>query len=92
MNQDQAALMEEQLKHALDLMQAEIDALRVVQNHDREMNSIRLKALEGRVEDHEGRIRSATDGVTQFKVFSGLASGGSGLVSLVALLRSFFGG
>jgi hypothetical protein len=30
--------------------------------------------------------------VTQFKLFSGLASGGSGLMSLAALLKAFLGG
>jgi hypothetical protein len=32
-----------------------------------------------------------TDGVTQFKVFSGLASGGSGIMALAAFIRSFLG-
>jgi len=30
--------------------------------------------------------------VTQFKIFSGLASGGSSLMSLVAVLKAFLGG
>jgi hypothetical protein len=48
--------------------------------------------LEERAGDHETRIRAATDGVTQFKMWAGFASGGSGIVSLIALLRAFFGG
>lgn len=88
----QAALIAEQVRHALDLMKAEVDALRATQDHDREMARHRLSDLETRSVDHELRIRSATDGVTAFKIWSGLASGGSGLVSLVALVRAFFGG
>ena len=81
MDDRQAALLTEQLSHANHLLQAQIKALEA-----------RLAFLEEDVRDHEKRIRSATEGVTQFKLFSGLASGGSGLMSLAALLRTFLGG
>jgi hypothetical protein len=92
MNEDQAALFSQQMQHALDLMRADIDALKSVQIHDRAMNAHRLGMLEERANDQETRIRAATDGVTQFKMWAGFASGGSGIVSLIALLRAFFGG
>jgi hypothetical protein len=92
MNEDQAELVAERLGRAVDLLRAEIAELRAAQAHDRELCDQRLGALEHQGEDHEARLRTATDGVTQFKVWSGLASGGSGLLSLAAFLRSFFGG
>jgi hypothetical protein len=87
-----AELIAEQLRHAIDLLRAELELMRQAQDHDREMARQRLKALEEEARDHENRIRTATDGVTQFKMWSGLASGGSWLVSLAALLRAWLGG
>jgi hypothetical protein len=92
MNEDQAALFSQQIQHALDLMRAELDAMKAVQSHDRSLNAHRLSVLEDRANDHEMRIRAATDGVTQFKMWAGFASGGSGIVSLIALIKAFFGG
>ena len=77
----QAALVAEQFSHAVDLLRAE-----------QKLINSRLDRLEADSGDHEQRLRSATDGVTQFKVWSGLAAGGSGIVSLIALIRAFFGG
>ncbi|MEN4040722.1 MAG: hypothetical protein ROW52_04985 [Anaerolineaceae bacterium] len=92
MNEDQATLFSQQIQHALDLMRADIDALKAIQNHDRSLSAHRLAALEERANDHELRIRAATDGVTQFKMWAGFASGSSGIVSLIALLKAFLGG
>ncbi len=92
MNEEQAALVAEQLRHAVDLLRADIQALRQDLQHERELSSYRLAALEEQARDHETRLRSATDGVTAFKVWSGLLAGGSGLMSLAAVLRAFFGG
>lgn len=75
MNGDQAALIAEQLSHQLDLLRGE---LKLAQQ--------RLDALEARSADYETRLRSLTDGVTQFRVLAGLATGG-GMVSLIILLR-----
>ncbi len=90
--EEQAALFAEQMRHALDLLRAEVDALRALHNHDMDMCTHRLNSLETTVRDHELRIRADTDGVTQFKMWAGLASGSSGLMALAALIRSFFGG
>ena len=89
--EQQAALFAEQMRHALDLLRAELDALRAQHSHDRELANHRITSLEAAVRDHELRIRADTDGVTQFKMWAGLASGTSGLMALAALLRSFFG-
>jgi cell division protein FtsB len=74
-NGDQAALIAEQLAHQLDLVRSD---LKLAQQ--------RLDSLEARAADYETRLRTLTDGVTQFRVLAGMATGG-GLVSLVALLR-----
>ena len=86
------ALLTEQLRHANHLLQSQIKALESRLVHQGAMNHQRLVMLEEQVRDHEARIRAATEGVTQFKLFSGLTSGGSSLVSLVALIKAFFGG
>ena len=85
------ALLTEQLRHANNMMQAQIKALEARLSHQQGMNQQRLAILEEQIRDHEIRIRTATEGVTQFKLFSGLASGGSGLMSLVAILKAFLG-
>lgn len=85
-------LLTEQLRHANNLLQAQIRALEVRLAHQQAMNHQRLVMLEEEIRDHETRIRAATEGVTQFKLFSGLASGGSSLMSLVAFLKAFLGG
>jgi hypothetical protein len=87
-----AALLTEQLRHANNLLQARIRTLEAQLAHQQAMNHQRLAMLEEQIRDHETRIRAATVGVTQFKLFSGLASGGSGLMSLVAILKTFLGG
>jgi hypothetical protein len=81
--------MAEKLAHTLDLMRAEIGALRAELVHQKEFHEHRLAALEEDAKDHEQRLRSNTEGVTQFKQWSGLAAGGSSIMSIVALLKSF---
>jgi hypothetical protein len=90
--ENRAALLSEQMHHALNLMRVEIELLQTRLNHQDEMNNQRLKFLESRSEDHEQRLRTATDGVTQFKVWSSLASGSSFIASIAALFKAFLGG
>jgi hypothetical protein len=87
----EAQLIAEQLRHTIDLLRAEIAQLKQVQDHDREMSGHRLKSLEELGRDHETRLRSATDGITQFKTWSGLSNGGSVIMSIVAFLRAWLG-
>ncbi len=86
----QVALIAEQFKHALDLQQARLDALAAEMQHLREFYGHRLSAIERQAEDHESRLRLNSEGVTQFKTWAGLTSGGSAIMSVVALIRSFF--
>jgi hypothetical protein len=91
MDEIEINLIAEQLKGAITSLRAEIKAIAAEQGHQYEFTSHRLKQLEEMVKDHETRIRAATDGVTQFKVWSGLATGGSWIVSAMALIRAWFG-
>ncbi|NPV55227.1 MAG: hypothetical protein HPY76_00940 [Anaerolineae bacterium] len=75
---------------AEQLRQAEVNSLRAELRHLREMTDARLKLLEHASLDHETRLRAATDGVTSFKTWSGLANGGSSILALLALVKSFF--
>ena len=88
---DDIDLFTEKLTHALDLLRAEIASLRASVDHLRELTDRRLADLEECQADHETRLRSVTEGVTQFKMFSGTASGSSMLVSLWALIRTITG-
>jgi hypothetical protein len=87
-----AALIAEQFRHALDLQQARLEALALRLEHLDQLVSHRLEALEGLAGDHEQRLRGNSEGVTQFKTWAGLASGGSSLMSIIALLKAFLGG
>jgi hypothetical protein len=69
---------------------SQIAALQVHISHCNDMTHARLTMLEEQVRDHETRIRSATEGVTQFKIFSGLASGGSSILAVIALIKALF--
>ena len=97
MGEDQAAVISEQLGRLKDNIESRFQRIEAVINHQNEISEERLRALRVEVgdlkkakEDHETRIRSATEGVTQFKMFSGLANGGSGILSIIAFVRSFF--
>ncbi|NPV87263.1 MAG: hypothetical protein HPY45_14790 [Anaerolineae bacterium] len=90
MNDEEIALLGEQLRHALDLLRADHQVLRRALQHESEFVSHRLTQIEKRLEDQEARLRSATDGVSQFKMFSGLASGGSAILAVFAFVRSLF--
>ena len=92
MDEIQAALLSEQIRHAIDLLRSDLELLQTRLEHQSELNSHRLKILEERSADQEMRIRSATEGVTAFKVWTRLASGSAGLAALAALIKSFLGG
>jgi regulator of replication initiation timing len=99
MGEDQAAVISEQLGRLKDNIESRFQRIEALINHQNEISEERLRALRLEVgdlrrakDDHETRIRTATEGVTQFKMYSGLANGGSGLLSIIALIKSFFGG
>jgi uncharacterized protein involved in exopolysaccharide biosynthesis len=87
LDDSQNRLIAEQLGHTLDLIRAELSTIQAEQVHQVEMNTLRLKSLEGQTADFEKRLRDLTESATQFKFLVSLAVGG-GLLSLIALLRS----
>jgi hypothetical protein len=83
-------LIAEQLSHALDLIKAENAATKAKLDHESEVLRMEIAALKTWQADAESRIRTVQDGVTQFKVLAGLATGG-GLLSLAALVKMLSG-
>ena len=88
---DEAELIAEQLRHTIDLLRAELHAIKAEQLHEKQIFEHRISQLEKVEEDQETRLRSLQDGVTSFKVWSGLANGGASLISLLALFRTIVG-
>ncbi len=89
MDETTAELISEQMRHANALLQADLEGLRGELVHFRELTGLRLTELESARVDHENRLRSAADGITQFKVYSGLLNGASSLLALLALLKAY---
>jgi hypothetical protein len=89
--EDQVILFGEQFRLYMDVMDAKLDRIELNQEHLKEMLENRLNFLEKQGEDHETRIRSATEGVTQFKIRNGITTVGSGVLSILAMLKAFLG-
>ena len=87
----ESELIAQQMKHTIDLLRFEIESLKAEAAHNRQMTDHRLGELEARSDDHETRLRTLQDGVTSFKVWSGLSNAGTSVLSLIALFRTFFG-
>lgn len=83
-------LIAEQIRHTMDLVKAENEALKAQLQHDKEVYQLRLSNLEKWSVDAEERLRTVQDSAVQFKVLAGLATGG-GLLSLIALIRALLG-
>lgn len=99
MDDTQARLIAEQLGRMQDMFRARLDAIEERLKHHTDLDAERTAAIRADLadlretaKDHETRLRSATDGVTTFKTWSGLASGGSSIMAVIAFVKSFFGG
>lgn len=92
MNEAQMKVLISQLRHANSLLSLRLQAMETRSNHQLAVQEQRIRSLEAQISDHETRLRMVSEGVTQFKLFSGLASGGSGIMSLVAVIKAFLGG
>lgn len=92
MDPEQMEVILERFSRATNLLRTDLRELSLTLQHAIELNQVRLATLEKQADDHELRLRAASEGVTQFKVWSGLTAGGSGLVSLIALIKTFWGG
>ena len=73
----------------LEEVRGEIRLMRAELEHLKTLNEQRLKAIEKICEDHETRLRDVTTGVTQFRFWSSVTSGGSTAMSLLAVLKAF---
>ncbi|NSW54228.1 MAG: hypothetical protein HPY85_17130 [Anaerolineae bacterium] len=91
MPDDQFKLLSERMARAVERVQRELKEMRSLLEHNQALLEQRVSLLESASRDHETRLREAHTGITQFKVWSGLTSGSSGLLSLLALLRTFLG-
>ena len=81
-NQKECREMLESIRGEMKLMRSELE-------HLRSLNEQRLKTIEKICEDHETRLRDVTAGVTQFRFWSSVTSGGSTAMSILAVLKSF---
>jgi hypothetical protein len=86
-----AAVIAEQFSHAVDLLKADLNIVKLDRGHDRELFDHRLAALEQQAQDFEKRIRNLTESATQFKFLVSLAAGG-GLLSVISIIRALFAG
>lgn len=72
------ALLAERLSHAITKLQSAI-----------RMSEHRIETLEKTADDHEQRIRSATEGVTQFKAMITFITVCATLLSILSLIISW---
>lgn len=79
----------ERIAYTLELIRGELNLLRREMKHQSELLDNRIAVLEKQASDHETRLRDATTGVTQFRLWSTMSNGGSILMSLAALAKSF---
>ena len=87
---EDSALIAEQLRHTVDLLRADINALKCENDHMGEIFETRLSTLEKAAVDYEARLRALQESATQFKLLASLATGG-GLLSLIVLLKTLSG-
>ena len=87
MQDENAKLIAERIGRAMDAVHAELQEIRQGQEHLCTLMDQRFLHLEKTMSDHEDRIRRNTDAITRYSV----ATGGSGLVSLVAIIKAFIG-
>lgn len=77
-----------EINETLESIRSELKLIRSEIAHNTQLLEQRLDAIEKDLEDHEMRLRSVTEGVTQFRFWASLGSGGSLLASLTALVKS----
>jgi hypothetical protein len=87
MQDENAKLIAERIGRAMDAQHAALQEIRKGQEHLCALMEQRFLHLEKMTNDHEERIRRNTDAITRQSV----ATGGSGLISLVAILKAFIG-
>ncbi len=96
MEDTQARLIAEQIGRIADQLNARMAAIEAELRHYRELEQeqvagirTQLSDLRKVTDDHETRLRAASEGVTQFKVWSGLG-GFSSIFSILSVVKSLF--
>ena len=92
MTNEQTELIAARLGRIVDCLQDDLREIREELRHQNELSERRIALLETQAADHESRLRETHTAVTQLRTWAGISSGSSGLLSIAALLRSFFGG
>ena len=91
MAEEDAELLRARITHTIDLLRSENKSITSLMERDRELANHRLNALEADIEDFETRIREATKGITEFRLYmkiAGIGGGaGAGLGGLAMLLQ-----
>lgn len=83
MDANDAKLLAERLRSALDLLNGRIDTLETRFSHEVEMTNARLSNLEQRQADHEVRIRSLTENVVKLTTSAGLVQAAQAAFALI---------
>lgn len=99
MNTTQAQLLGEQLARLRDNLDARLERIETALQHHQALDDERhhfledqLGALRSELGDHELRLRSIGEGVTTFRTWVSVVSGGSLAASLGALVKAILGG
>ena len=99
MNDPEVALITEQLARMRDNIEARFERLEAAALHRSNLdaehwqaNRRELDTLHKMLQDHEQRLRDVSDGVTSYRTWITLTSGGSALAAIVAFIKAFFGG
>lgn len=89
--EDYESNLAEKLFRTVDSLDARLERITLEQVYLRQLLEHRLSSLEKQLDDHETRLRQLSESTTQFKTWMGVSTGGSTLMSIVALIKSFLG-
>lgn len=87
-----AEIIATKVARIVDALRVDIKSLDDQLKHHNEIQERRFNELEVCKSDHESRLRANEKSITQCKTWMGISSGGSGIMSLIALLRTLIGG
>lgn len=90
--QSRARLLEEQLAHAVDLMNSRFDVLEGMIAHQEALAEMRLKALEAAQTGQETRLRKTEESVVRLTALTNLAQVGQAAFALIlSALAAYLG-
>ncbi len=80
---NEARLMAERIRGALDLLNGRMDTFETRFSHEMEMTHARLNTLEQRQADHEARLRALTESVVKLTTSAGLLQAAQAAFALI---------